>query len=222
MSFWRPGRTCGVLACDMRCSAYQPSINTPSNDGEIQRSCVHMQGVLQPSRWMPGPVHLLAQYFHPPRPPRTAHCTCLSSSAPSTMTVPRSTITSQHPTHFNNIISPSCFSAPSPHHSFNPLRTMPPTMPRKRRGKHPPAADDINDLPPPSSTQMTRGEADTERTQNHDMLLKLGAVSYLDCLVFLLLLAPQLLWHVGPVATASCALLAVPFLGSPPPPPPLS
>jgi len=48
------------------------------------------------------------------------------------------------------------------------------------------------------------------------MPLNLGAVSYLDCLIFLLLLAPQLLWHVGLLATASCALLAVPFLGNPP------
>ena len=44
------------------------------------------------------------------------------------------------------------------------------------------------------------------------MSLDLGAVSYLDCLVFLLFLAPQLLWHVGLFGTVEVALRAVPFL----------
>lgn len=173
-----------------------------------------MQGVLRPSRRMPDPVHLLPQYFHPRRYPRVARCTCLSSSAPSTMTVPRSTITSQHPTSQ----PPKHFCLSHPHRSFNPLRTMPPPIPRKRRGKHPPTADQITNQPS-STSQTTPRELDVAgHGGNREMLLHLGAVSYLDCLVFILLLAPQLLWHVGPVATASCAVLAVPFLGTPPPP----
>ncbi|KAK0710902.1 Alpha/Beta hydrolase protein [Lasiosphaeris hirsuta] len=40
----------------------------------------------------------------------------------------------------------------------------------------------------------------------------LGPVSYLDCLVFCLLLAPQLLWHVGLFDTLLCVLQALPFL----------
>lgn len=93
--FWRLGRTCGVLACDMRCqrisSVYELSIDRCRNHAQYtkQKSYVLMQGVLQPSRRMPDPVHLLPQYFHPRRYPRIARCTCLSSSAPRTMTVPR-------------------------------------------------------------------------------------------------------------------------------------
>lgn len=168
-----------------------------------------MQGVLQPSPWVPDPVHLLAQYFHPPRPPRIAHCRCISPSDAKYhdgAQVNHHFSTSKTPTkHF-------CLSALT--HSLNPS-DMPPTKPRKRRGKHPPAADQITNQPSPTS-RTTPGELDVAgHGGNSEMLLHLGAVSYLDCLVFLLLLAPQLLWHVGLVATASCALLAVPFLGSP-------
>lgn len=41
----------------------------------------------------------------------------------------------------------------------------------------------------------------------------LGQVSYLDIIVFLAFLAPQLLIHVGIFATLACALRALPFLG---------
>ncbi len=41
----------------------------------------------------------------------------------------------------------------------------------------------------------------------------LGPVSYLDCLIFCILLAPQLLWRVGLVDKVVCILRAVPFLG---------
>jgi len=40
----------------------------------------------------------------------------------------------------------------------------------------------------------------------------LGQVSYLDCIVFLVFLAPQLLIHVGILGTVGCALKALPFL----------
>ncbi|KAK1831707.1 putative D-xylulose kinase A [Podospora conica] len=50
------------------------------------------------------------------------------------------------------------------------------------------------------------------RSRHLQQTLIIIALSYLDCLVFALLLAPQLLWHVGFLATASCALMAVPFL----------
>ena len=40
----------------------------------------------------------------------------------------------------------------------------------------------------------------------------LGPVSYLDCLVFCVLLAPQLIWHVGLFPTTFCVLKALPFL----------
>lgn len=40
----------------------------------------------------------------------------------------------------------------------------------------------------------------------------LGQISWLDCLVFLLFLAPQLLFHVGFFATLICGLNALPFL----------
>ncbi|MDB5910668.1 MAG: hypothetical protein JWP34_4782 [Massilia sp.] len=40
----------------------------------------------------------------------------------------------------------------------------------------------------------------------------LGPVSYFDCLVFCLLLTPQLLWHVGLFETAFCGLGTLPFL----------
>lgn len=41
-------------------------------------------------------------------------------------------------------------------------------------------------------------------------------MSYLDCLVFCVFLAPQLLWRVGFFETIACALQAVPFLGKAP------
>jgi len=40
----------------------------------------------------------------------------------------------------------------------------------------------------------------------------LGPVSYLDCLVFCILLAPNLLWYVGFVDTFVCVLKTLPFL----------
>ncbi|KAK0621213.1 Alpha/Beta hydrolase protein [Bombardia bombarda] len=40
----------------------------------------------------------------------------------------------------------------------------------------------------------------------------LGPISYLDCIAFCILLAPQLLWQVGPVGTVFCVLQALPFL----------
>lgn len=40
----------------------------------------------------------------------------------------------------------------------------------------------------------------------------LGPVSYIDCLVFCLLLTPQLIWHVGLFETAFCVLGTLPFL----------
>ena len=40
----------------------------------------------------------------------------------------------------------------------------------------------------------------------------LGQVSWLDCFVFLIFLAPQLIIHVGFFATLSCGLQALPFL----------
>ncbi|GAB1320101.1 hypothetical protein MFIFM68171_10311 [Madurella fahalii] len=42
--------------------------------------------------------------------------------------------------------------------------------------------------------------------------IKLGPVSYLDCLVFCVFLAPQLLWQVGFFETILCVFQAVPFL----------
>ncbi|KAK3682709.1 Alpha/Beta hydrolase protein [Podospora appendiculata] len=44
------------------------------------------------------------------------------------------------------------------------------------------------------------------------MILDLGPVSYLDCVVFCILLAPQLIWRVGFLDTAFCVLQALPFL----------
>ncbi|KAF4591626.1 neutral cholesterol ester hydrolase 1 [Ophiocordyceps camponoti-floridani] len=40
----------------------------------------------------------------------------------------------------------------------------------------------------------------------------LGPISLFDCLVFCLLLAPQLIWHVGLVRTSGVVLRALPFL----------
>jgi len=40
----------------------------------------------------------------------------------------------------------------------------------------------------------------------------LGQVSWLDCIVFLLFLAPQLIFRVGFFQTLSCGLQALPFL----------
>lgn len=40
----------------------------------------------------------------------------------------------------------------------------------------------------------------------------LGQVSWLDCLMFLLFLAPQLIYHVGFFRTLDCGLKALPFL----------
>jgi hypothetical protein len=42
--------------------------------------------------------------------------------------------------------------------------------------------------------------------------MNLGPVSYLDCAVFCLFLAPQLIWRAGLFETAWCALQALPFL----------
>ncbi|KAK3332510.1 Alpha/Beta hydrolase protein [Cercophora scortea] len=44
------------------------------------------------------------------------------------------------------------------------------------------------------------------------MILDLGPVSYLDCVVFCILLAPQLIWRAGFLETALCVLRALPFL----------
>jgi hypothetical protein len=41
----------------------------------------------------------------------------------------------------------------------------------------------------------------------------LGQVSWLDCFVFLVFLAPQLIIHVGFFPTLFCGLKALPFLG---------
>lgn len=51
--------------------------------------------------------------------------------------------------------------------------------------------------------------------QSHELdesVMILGQVSYLDCVVFLIFLAPQLLYHVGLFGTLSCAIRALPFL----------
>lgn len=39
----------------------------------------------------------------------------------------------------------------------------------------------------------------------------LNQISYLDCIVFLILLAPQLLLRVGLIETIICVLQALPF-----------
>lgn len=44
------------------------------------------------------------------------------------------------------------------------------------------------------------------------MLLNLNPVSYLDCAVFCLLLAPQLVWQAGLLETVWCVLQALPFV----------
>lgn len=44
----------------------------------------------------------------------------------------------------------------------------------------------------------------------------LGPVSYFDCVVFCILLAPQLIWQAGLFETISCTLRALPFLGEQP------
>jgi hypothetical protein len=44
----------------------------------------------------------------------------------------------------------------------------------------------------------------------HTMIL--GQVSWLDCFVFLLFLAPQLIYHVGFFRTLICGMRALPFL----------
>lgn len=52
----------------------------------------------------------------------------------------------------------------------------------------------------------------------------LGPVSYLDCLVFCIFLAPQLILQAGIFETVKVILQVLPFLGQilrPPPPPPL-
>lgn len=41
----------------------------------------------------------------------------------------------------------------------------------------------------------------------------LGAVSLIDCLVFVSFLAPQLLYHVGLIRSAFVAIKALPYLG---------
>lgn len=43
----------------------------------------------------------------------------------------------------------------------------------------------------------------------------LGQISWADCFVFLIFLAPQLLIHVGFVETAACGIKALPFLCTP-------
>lgn len=40
----------------------------------------------------------------------------------------------------------------------------------------------------------------------------LGQISYLDCLVFLIVLAPQLLLHVNIIELLTCVLKALPFV----------
>lgn len=40
----------------------------------------------------------------------------------------------------------------------------------------------------------------------------LGQISYLDCLVFLIVLAPQLLLHVNIIELLICVLKALPFV----------
>lgn len=41
----------------------------------------------------------------------------------------------------------------------------------------------------------------------------LDQIAWLDCIVFLLFLAPQLIIHVGLIQTAICGIKALPFLG---------
>lgn len=40
----------------------------------------------------------------------------------------------------------------------------------------------------------------------------LGQIAWVDCIVFLVFLAPQLIIHVGFFRTAICGLTALPFL----------
>lgn len=42
--------------------------------------------------------------------------------------------------------------------------------------------------------------------------MNLGPVSYLDCIVFCVFLAPQLVWRVGFFDTVFCVLQALPFV----------
>ena len=43
----------------------------------------------------------------------------------------------------------------------------------------------------------------------------LNQISYLDCIAFLVFLAPQLLIRVGPIETISCVVKALPFFCMP-------
>lgn len=52
-----------------------------------------------------------------------------------------------------------------------------------------------------------------KRSNPADPGMILGPVSYLDCLVFLGFLTPQLLIQVGLFDTLKCVLQAIPFLG---------
>ena len=52
----------------------------------------------------------------------------------------------------------------------------------------------------------------SSRDETAAAVMILGPVSYLDCLIFCILLAPQLVWHVGLFAMARCVAQALPFL----------
>ncbi|KAK3322574.1 Alpha/Beta hydrolase protein [Apodospora peruviana] len=58
---------------------------------------------------------------------------------------------------------------------------------------------------PLTPRQRTRGDGGPSE-------MELGPVSYLDCIVFCLLLAPQLVWRVGLLDTCFCVLQTLPFL----------
>jgi len=55
------------------------------------------------------------------------------------------------------------------------------------------------------------GFAQQNADQHGKELMILGPMSYLDCLVFCILLAPQLIWHVGLFSTGLCVLQMLPF-----------
>lgn len=56
----------------------------------------------------------------------------------------------------------------------------------------------------------TRDDDDDDDDGGGGMIL--GPVSYLDCIIFCIFLAPQLIWNVGLLPTIKCMLEALPFV----------
>lgn len=81
---------------------------------------------------------------------------------------------------------------------------------KMRGGQHSLSVSAVLELSVTDAGEITAGRETVYSPKDGEM--NLGPVSYLDCIVFCVFLAPQLLWQAGAVDTVLCVLQALPFV----------